>query len=81
MERATLAETMVTNGSVATNDFNRSGVAWGAVIGGAFVTAALSLTLLALGTGIGLSAASPWANSGASASAIRWTAIVWLILM
>ncbi len=81
MEHSTMHETMMTNDSVAANDSNTSGVAWGAVMGGAFVTAALSLTLLALGTGIGLSAASPWANSGASASAIGWTAIAWLVLM
>jgi hypothetical protein len=45
------------------------------------VAAALSLTLLALGTGIGLSAVSPWATAGASASTIGWTAISWLVLM
>lgn len=63
------------------NEANSSGVSWGAVIAGAFVAAALSLALLALGTGIGLSAVSPWSNAGASASAIGWTAIGWLVLM
>ena len=33
-----------------------SGVSWGAVVAGAFVAVALSLILLALGTGFGLSA-------------------------
>jgi hypothetical protein len=51
------------------------------VIAGSFVAAALSLALLALGTGIGLSAASPWASAGAAASKIGWTAIIWLVLM
>jgi len=41
--------------SVITNDSNASGVSWAAVIAGAFVAAALSLILLALGTGIGFS--------------------------
>jgi len=63
------------------NDSNSSGVSWGAVIAGAFVAAALSLALLALGTGVGLSAASPWANVGASSSAIGWTAVIWMIVM
>jgi hypothetical protein len=63
------------------DDSNSSGVSWGAVIAGAFVAAALSLSLLALGAGIGFSAVSPWANIGASATAIGWTAIVWLVLM
>jgi hypothetical protein len=44
------------------------------------VAAALSLILLALGTGIGLSAMSPWEGTGASASAVGRTAIVWFIL-
>jgi hypothetical protein len=63
------------------NEAHSSGVSWAAVIAGAFVAAALSLALLALGTGIGLSSVSPWANAGASASAIGWTAIGWLVLM
>jgi hypothetical protein len=66
---------------VATDDSNSSGVTWGAVIAGAFVAAALSLALLALGTGIGLSSVSPWSNAGASASTVTWTAIVWLVLI
>lgn len=63
------------------NEAHASGVSWAAVIAGAFVAAALSLALLALGTGIGLSAVSPWANTGASVSRIGRTAIAWLIIM
>src|SRR6202521_42160 len=63
------------------NEAHSSGVSWAAVIAGAFVVAALSLALLALGTGIGFSTVSPWANTGASASALEWTAIGWLVLM
>jgi len=62
------------------NEANSSGVSWPAVISGAFVAAALSLALLALGTGIGLSAISPWDGAGASASTVGKGAIVWLIL-
>jgi hypothetical protein len=62
------------------SDVNSSGVSWGAVIGGAFVAAALSLILLALGAGFGLSAVSPWSNIGASAAAIGAGAIIWLIV-
>src|SRR5471032_1469459 len=67
--------------SFGRNEAHSSGVSWAAVIAGAFVAAALSLALLALGAGIGFSAVSPWANTGASASAIGWTAIGWLVLM
>jgi hypothetical protein len=50
-------------------------------MGGAFVTAAISLILLSLGTGLGLSSISPWTNTGASASTIGTAAIVWVIMM
>ena len=63
------------------NEANLSGVSWAAVIGGGLVTAALSLILLALGTGLGLSSVSPWSNVGASTSTIGTAAILWLILM
>ena len=58
-----------------------SGVSWAAVVAGAVVAAALSLTLLALGTGVGLSSVSPWSNAGASASRIGAGAIIWAIIM
>ena len=66
--------------SAGRNEAYASGVSWAAVIGGAFVAAALSLILLSLGTGLGFSAVSPWSNNGASASAIGSGAIAWLIL-
>jgi hypothetical protein len=74
-------ETSAYTGALLRNDTNSSGVSWGAVIAGAFAAAALSLILLALGTGIGFSAVSPWGNSAASPSAIGWTAVLWLVLM
>jgi hypothetical protein len=66
--------------SVAKNEAYSSGVSWAAVVGGAFVAAALSLILLSLGTGLGFSAVSPWSNNGVSVAAIGSGAIVWLIL-
>ena len=50
------------------NEAYSAGISWPAVIGGAFVSAALSLILLTLGTGLGLSSVSPWSNLGALAS-------------
>jgi len=60
---------------------NSSGVSWGAVICGAFVTAALYLILLALGAGFGLSAISPWSNVGLTASTAGALAIAWLVII
>jgi len=58
-----------------------SGVAWPAIIGGAFAAAALSLILLALGSGFGLATVSPWSNSGASLTTFTITTGVWLIIV
>lgn len=63
------------------NEAYSSGVSWAAVVAGAVVAAALSLTLLALGAGVGLSSVSPWSNAGASASRIGAGAIIWVIIM
>src|SRR6202165_1454062 len=73
-----LAELHETSGK---NEAYSSGLSWAAVIAGAFVAAALSLILLALGTGMGLSSVSPWSNTGASASTIGRAGIVWLIII
>ena len=57
-----------------------SGVAWPAIIGGAFAAAALSLILIALGSGFGLASVSPWFNAGASATTFTVMTAVWLIV-
>ncbi len=64
----------------SSREAHSSGVSWGAVIGGAFVSAAFALILLALGAGLGLSSISPWSNVGLSASTFGTVAIVWLLL-
>jgi hypothetical protein len=69
------------SGHVEHNEAHSSGVSWSAVIAGAAVTAALSLILLALGAGLGLSSVSPYSNNGISASALGTSAIIWLIVM
>jgi hypothetical protein len=50
---------------------------WGAVIAGAVLAAAISFVLLTFGAAIGLSATSPWQDSGASAKTIASLAIFW----
>lgn len=62
------------------NEAHSSGLSWAAVIAGAFVAAALSLILLALGGGAGLSSVSPWSGMGSAATRIGVVAILWLIL-
>ena len=58
-----------------------SAVAWPAIIGGAFAAAALSLILMALGSGFGLASVSPWPNSGASVTTFTVMTAIWLIVI
>jgi hypothetical protein len=55
-----------------------SGVSWGAILAGAAGAAALSLILLILGTGLGLSAVSPWAQEGIGAQSFTVSTILWV---
>lgn len=82
MQQTTSAGNASTYGEAGWNrEAHSSGVSWAAVIAGAFVTAALSLTLLALGAGFGLLSVSPWSTARASASAVTTAAIIWLIVI
>jgi hypothetical protein len=56
-------------------------VSWGAVFAGAAAASALSFILLLLGTGLGLSSVSPWANEGASGKALGIGTFAWVIFM
>ena len=55
-------------------------VEWGAVFAGAVLAAAISFVLLTFGTAIGLSATSPWPNSGLSARVIASLAVFWVLV-
>jgi hypothetical protein len=57
-----------------------SGVSWPAVIGGAVAAAALTLALVALGSGFGLASVSPWSGVGASAKTFTIATAIWLIV-
>jgi len=58
-----------------------SGVSWGAILAGAAGAAGLSLILVILGAGLGLSSISPWGQEGASGTTISVSAIGWITLM
>jgi hypothetical protein len=65
----------------ATPESSVSAVTWPAIFGGAFVAAAASIVLVALGSGLGLASVSPWRDSGASATALAWMTAAWLIVV
>ena len=58
-----------------------TGVSWPSIIAGAVVACAMTLVLLAFGTGLGLSAISPWAGSGVSATTFKITTGIYLIVI
>jgi hypothetical protein len=58
-----------------------SAVSWAAIIGGALGAVAITLLLVALGSGIGLSSVSPWTALNPSATTFTLLAAVWLIIV
>ena len=61
-------------------ELSHSAVSWGAIIAGAVIGAALTITLITGGTGLGLLSVSPWQNDGASGSTIAISTIIWLLV-
>lgn len=68
-------------GDVSTEDAIRSAVSWAAIIAGAVAATAVTVILLVFGTGVGLSAVSPWYGAGASAVTFGVSAVVWLVIV
>jgi hypothetical protein len=59
----------------------KSAVSWGAIIGGAAAAVSASLVLVALGTGLDLTAISPWAGSGVSGTTFTVMTAIWFIVI
>jgi hypothetical protein len=60
---------------------NVPALAWGPVIGGAIAAAAITLILLLLGSGVGLTMVSPWSGESASFTAVSVTAAIWFVIV
>ncbi len=59
----------------------QAAVSWAAIAAGAVAAAALALTLIAFGAGLGLSAVSPWSDSGISASSFKTGSGIYLVVV
>jgi hypothetical protein len=79
MENLMHADRPLVGSANVANESAKSAVSWPAIIAGAVVATSASLLLLALGTGLGLIAASPWSGSGASAGTITTLGAIWFI--
>jgi hypothetical protein len=58
-----------------------AGLSWPAVVAGAVAACAITLLLLAFGTGLGLSMVSPWSGAGVSATTFKITTGLYLIVI
>jgi hypothetical protein len=77
----TRRDTTLGYATAADSGAHNSAVAWGAIFAGAAAAAVLSLILVILGTGLGLSSLSPWAQEGASGKALGIGTGAWVIFM
>ncbi|UPJ58432.1 hypothetical protein [Bradyrhizobium sp. 192] len=64
-----------------TSSSTLTGLSWPSIVAGAVVAFALTLVLLAFGTGLGLTMVSPWSGSGVSATTFKITTGLYLIVI
>lgn len=57
-----------------------SAVSWSAIIAGAVSVAAVTVFLMLLGSGLGLTMVSPWGNQGAGITTFAVSAAIWMII-
>ncbi|WNV07589.1 hypothetical protein [Tardiphaga sp. 709] len=76
-----MIDTVVVQPAAGVDEPQTSGVSWAAVAAGAVTSLALTLILIAFGTGLGLSVVSPWANSGASTTTFKITTGIYLVVI
>ena len=75
-----VSEVGVIAADVVPEESSRSATSWGAVVAGGVAAAAATLVLILVGSGLGLTIASPFSSEGVSLeSATAWTA-VWLVV-
>jgi hypothetical protein len=68
--------------SVSTSEeASASAVTWAAIIAGALAATAVTVILLVVGTGVGISTVSPWYVAGASAATLGVSALIWLVVV
>ncbi len=68
-------------GNTSSAPASDSGITWAAIIAGAVAAAAISITLLIFGAGLGLSSISPWPHNGVSAATFSVLAAIWLVIV
>jgi hypothetical protein len=76
-----MIDSVVIQPGVDTGEPSVAGVSWAAVAAGAIVSCAVTLVVLALGIGLGLSVVSPWGGSGVSATTFKIGTGLYLVVV
>ncbi len=76
-----MSDTHATTRIASVEEAHQSATAWGAIVAGGIANAALTLLLLAFGSGMGFSSVSPWAHSGVSSGTFKIAAGIYLIVV
>ena len=58
-----------------------SAVSWAPIIAGAFAATVVTLVLMLVGAGLGLTMVSPWPGESSSASTVSIYAAIWLVIV
>ena len=76
-----MASTLTATDVVAPVESSSSAVSWGPIVAGAFAAATLTLILMLLGSGFGLTMVSPWFSESASVTTFAVSTAIWLVIV
>ncbi|MGO7370420.1 hypothetical protein [Rhizobium ruizarguesonis] len=77
-----MSVSMTDSGKIATPvESSKSAMTWGPIFGGAAAAIGVTLILLLLGSGVGLTMVSPWSGQSSSLSTVGVTAAIWLVVV
>lgn len=74
-------ETVEAAAALDGNESSSSAISWGPVVAGAFAASTLTLILMLLGSGIGLTMVSPWSGESAGLTTVAVSTAVWLVVV
>ncbi|MCH4546945.1 MULTISPECIES: hypothetical protein [Rhizobium] len=77
-----MSVSMTGTGETATPvESSKSAMSWGPIFGGAAAAIGVTLILLLLGSGVGLTMVSPWSGQSSSLGTVGVTAAIWLVVV
>ncbi|MBB3917299.1 hypothetical protein [Rhizobium fabae] len=77
-----MSVSMTGSGEIATPvESSKSAMTWGPIFAGAAAAIGVTLILLLLGSGVGLTMVSPWSGQSSSLGTVGVTAAIWLVVV